>query len=140
MAAPEAVVDSSVIVKWFLPEPLRPEAVRLLRSYQEHKVRLLAPALAVAEVSNVFCKRSRRGELSPAAVNQAYRLLKTCAPILIADAELMDDAVRLALSSGQAVYDCLYLALALHRGCEMITADARFHGSMSLSFPMVLRL
>ncbi len=140
MAAAEAVVDSSVVVKWFLKEPSRPEAVRLLRMYREQKIRLVAPALLMSEVCSVFCKRFRRGELTAPAVGDAYRLLKLNAPVLIADAESMDDAVRLALASGQAVYDCLYLALALRRRCEMITADTRFHAVMAAQFPVVLHL
>ena len=140
MATPETVVDSSVVVKWFLPEPSRPEAMRLLRSYRERNMRLIAPALMMSEVCSVFCKRCRRRELSASAVNEAYRLLKINAPVLTPDIESMDEAVRLALTSGQAVYDCLYLALALRRGCDMITADAKFHGVMAPAFPMLLHL
>jgi predicted nucleic acid-binding protein len=140
MAASEAVVDSSVVVKWFLPEPSRPEAMRLLRSYRDRKLRLIAPALLMSEVSNVFCKRLRRGELSVSAAREAYRLLKIHAPALIADAIVLDDAMRLALSSGQAVYDCLYLALAIHRRCDLITADRKFHAAMAPAFPMLLHL
>lgn len=138
MAAAEAVVDSSVVVKWFLPEPARHQAIRLLRSYQDGKIRLLAPPLIMTEVASVFCKRSRRRELTTTDVRHAYRLLKVCSPILVADADLLDDAVRLAITSGQAVYDCLYLALAIHRGCEMISADAKFHSAMAKNFAVVL--
>jgi len=140
MAAHEAVVDSSVVVKWFLPEPSRPEAMRLLRSYRDREVRLFAPALLMSEVSDVFSKRLRRGELALSDVREAYRLVKIHAPMLIADTEVLDQAIRLAASSGQAVYDCLYLALAIHRRCDLITADSKFHGAMAPGFPMLLHL
>jgi predicted nucleic acid-binding protein len=94
----------------------------------------------MSEVSNVFCKRLRRGELSLPAVREAYRLLKIHAPVLIPDTDVLDTAVRLAVSSGQAVYDCLYLALAIHRRCDLITADRKFHAAMAPAFPMLLHL
>ena len=140
MAAHEAVVDSSVVVKWFLPEPSHAEALRLLRSYREREVQLIAPALLISEVNNVFCKRFRRGELSASETGQAFRLLKIHSPVLSADAEVLDEAVRLAMATGRAVYDCLYLALALSHKCDLITADRKFHAAMAPAFSMVLHL
>ena len=94
----------------------------------------------MTEVSNVFCKRFRCGELSASEASVAFRLLKINSPLLIPDTEALDQAVRLAMASGQAVYDCVYLALALRRGCDMITADRKFHAAMAPAFSMVLHL
>jgi predicted nucleic acid-binding protein len=140
MAAPGTVVDASVVVKWFLPERSRQAALRLLHHYQEENIKLFAPALIILEVSNVFCKRVRRGEMSASTAKEAYRLLKINAPILVDDRDLMDEAVTLALASGQATYNCLYLALALRQRCEMITADGKFHAAVTAAFPNVLPL
>ena len=140
MPAPGTVVDASVVVKWFLPEPSRQAALRLLRHYQEENIKLFAPALIIVEVSNVFCKRARRGEMSASRAKEAYRLLKINAPILVDDRDLMDEAVTLALASRQATCDCLYLALALRQRCEMITADGKFHAAVTAAFPNVLPL
>ena len=140
MALPETVVDSSVVVKWFFPEPSRPEALRLLYLYQEEKIRLVAPVLLVSEVANVLCRRVRRGLATAPAAAEAYRLLRINAPILVDDRVVADEAMRLALSIGQAVYDCVYLALALRRGCDFITADQKFHSAVHHAFPSVLRL
>ena len=140
MQPPRTVVDASVVVKWFLPEPSRQAALRLLRHYQQESIKLLAPALLVLEVTNVFCKRVRRREMTAARADDAYRLLKINAPILVDDQELMDDAITLALANGQAIYDCLYLALALRQRCDMITADGKFHAAVTAAFPNVLPL
>ena len=80
--------------------------------------------------------------MSVARAMEAYRLLKINAPILVDDRDLMEEAVTLALASGQALYDCLYLALALRQGCEMITADGKFHTAETVvaAFPNVLAL
>jgi predicted nucleic acid-binding protein len=52
----------------------------------------------------------------------------------------MDEAMTLALTTGQALYDCLYLALAQRQSCNLITADEKFHGAVREAFPNVLRL
>lgn len=53
------VVDCSVAVKWFIIEPGRPEARRLLHGGD----RLIAPELIVAEVVNVIWKRLLTGAI-----------------------------------------------------------------------------
>ncbi len=140
MELPETVVDASVVVKWFFPEPSRQEALRLLRLYREDQINLIAPVLLVAEVANVLSRRVRRGLATASMAMDAYRLLKINAPLLIDDRLLLDEAMTLAVGSGQAVYDCLYLALALRRGCDLITADLKFHAAVSSKFPSVLHL
>lgn len=52
------VVDASVALKWFLPEPDSAKAEELLGS---HDI-LVAPTLIVSEVCNAVWKRLRRGE------------------------------------------------------------------------------
>jgi predicted nucleic acid-binding protein len=140
MALPETVVDSSVVVKWFFPEPSRQEALRLLRLYREDKIRLVAPVLLMSEVANIFSKRVRRGLTTAKMATDAYRLLKINAPVLVDDRVVIDEALTLALGSGQAVYDCIFLALALRRGCDLITADLKFHAAVNIRFPSVLHL
>jgi predicted nucleic acid-binding protein len=140
MALPETVVDSSVVVKWFLPEPSRQEALRLLRLYRDDKIKLIAPTLLMSEVANVLSKRVRRGLTTVSMAMDAYRLLKINAPLLVDDRLVIDEAMTLALGSGQAVYDCLYLALALRRGCDLITADLKFYAAVNTRFPSILHL
>ena len=55
---PRLVVEVSVVVKWFAPEPGSGQAV-LLRS--QH---LLAPDLLVAELGNALWKKVMIGEIS----------------------------------------------------------------------------
>jgi len=140
MALTQAVVDSSVVVKWFFPEPSRPEALRLLQLYRDAKIVLLAPSLLITEVCNVCCKKVRRGSATASVAKTAYRFLETFSPVLVEERGLMHEAMTLALTTGQSIYDCLYLTLALRRGCDLITADQKFHAAVRPTFPSVLRL
>ncbi len=47
------VVDSSVVIKWFVTEPLSTESRRILDGYQVGTLALLAPDLLNAEVGNM---------------------------------------------------------------------------------------
>jgi predicted nucleic acid-binding protein len=46
-------------------------------------------------------------------------------------------ALGLALRHNRPFYDCLYLALALHNQCDLITADEKFFNAMHGSFPCI---
>src|ERR1700675_1761037 len=139
MPVPRTVVDASVVVKWILPEPSRPAALRLLQHYKGEAIKLFAPALLISEVCNAFCKRVRRGAMSVPAANEAHELLKIYSPVLVDDRDLMDEAMTLAFTTGQALYDCLYLALAQRQSCDLITADGNFCAAVRESFPNVLQ-
>jgi predicted nucleic acid-binding protein len=49
----KVVVDSSVAIKWFIPESLSSQARRLLDGYEAESLELLAPDLIYAEVGNI---------------------------------------------------------------------------------------
>jgi predicted nucleic acid-binding protein len=78
--------------------------------------------------------------LSASSAFEAFRLLKINSPELMSDSELMDDALTLALRLGQALYDCVYLALALRRRCELVTADEKLCAAVQSQFPNVFLL
>ncbi len=46
----DLVGDSSVAVKWFVPEAHTAEAVRILRGYESGAISFLAPDLSYAEL------------------------------------------------------------------------------------------
>jgi predicted nucleic acid-binding protein len=37
-------------------------------------------------------------------------------------------------------YDCLYMALAEHEGCELVAADTRLLTNLRLTFPFIIDL
>lgn len=135
-----AVVDASVVMKWFLPEPLRPEAVSLLDNHRAGRVILAAPPHLAAEVAAALTKRVRRGHLSAQQASEAFSYFESYAPTTLTPPGLVASAMQLALAHQQSVYDCLYLALALEMRCDLITADARFHASLSVMYPFIRAL
>jgi predicted nucleic acid-binding protein len=76
------VVDASVALKWFLPEPLAAAAMRLL----DVRYTLVAPRFLLIEAANARWKRYRRHELD---IGEARRILRdlTRAPLEIHPSE-----------------------------------------------------
>lgn len=118
------VVDASVAVKWLIAEPLSEESARLL----DADVTLLAPDLLFAEATSALAAKHRHGELNAEDFAAAVDLLRT-APVgtPLSMRRLAASSARLARDLGHPVYDCVYLALAIHENYPVVTADTRFH-------------
>ncbi len=58
MTMDKLVVDSSVVIKWFVTESLTEEARRVLEGYQSGSFTLIAPDLLAAEIGNIVWKKS----------------------------------------------------------------------------------
>lgn len=116
------VVDASVGLKWVIDEVGSDKAVTLIVGR-----RLIAPALFWIETANALAMKARRGELSRAAVSDAWRDL-TDGPLEIVPLtpDMGTSALALAQDIQHTAYDCAYLAVALATGCPVVTADRRF--------------
>jgi predicted nucleic acid-binding protein len=117
------VVDASVAVKWYVPEPHSEEALSLLAVENE----LATPDLLFAEIGSVLWKKIRRGELTPED-GQAMFLALCQTPIAVYSSEelhLAQESLRMATQSGCSFYDSLYVSLASLLGWPLVTADRR---------------
>ena len=54
-------------------------------------------------------------------------------PELAPSTRLLPAAITLSVELRHALYDCLYLAVALEAGCDVLTADRKFFTAASLS-------
>lgn len=116
-----AVADSSVVMKWFVPEVHSAEAVRLRNSGQP----LHAPDFLDVEVANLAWKKIRRGAMTRGDGDFILSQLPLLPLTRHSAGPLVPAAFDLAIHSGRTVYDCLYLALAVQLGGQMVTADER---------------
>ena len=129
------VVDTCVVVKWFLPEVDSDRALMLRESFQAGTINLLAPDLLLIEFANVLWKQRQALDLEEA--ESILVELRTWDLELIASDKLLDDALRLAYEHQRTVYDALYLALAQREGCDLITADERLYNAVKNQLPWV---
>ena len=93
------VVDASVAVKWYLPEPGREAALKLMRGGED----LIAPHFIRQEVAGAFVRRFREGELPEENARDAYaaweQALSEGLVRLIPDIDLYEEAVECAFAA-----------------------------------------
>ena len=122
------VVDSSVAIKWYVPEVRQAEAVRLRASGAP----LHAPDLLNVEMAAILWKKLRKGELTRQDADDILNDLAVLATVTRHRSEpLVLSAFDLANRSGRTVYDCLYLALAIQLSGQMVTDDEKLVNSLA---------
>lgn len=127
-ASAPLVVDASVAVKWYVPEPGSAEAATIL-ARTDHP---LAPDLIVAELGNVLWKKVRRGELETSdAAEIMDAFVMACPLTLHTSLTYVRTALDLASAYAHPVYDALYLAVALAQDCALVTADTRLRRALA---------
>ena len=120
------VLDASVAVKWFLPrvgEGLVDEAFHLLRRHGDGEIEFTSPDLFWPDFGNVLWKAVRLGRLSSGASAKALQQMRAQRLITVPSADLIEDAMSIALANHRTVYDSLYIALAVQSGAEFVTAE-----------------
>jgi predicted nucleic acid-binding protein len=114
------VIDASVALKWVLDEP-GSDSARALRGEE-----LIAPVLWIAEAANALWRRARIGDITGDEASTRLDELRIAPVASLAIEPHISPALSLAEQIGHPVYDCIYLAFALHHDTHVITADRRF--------------
>ncbi len=124
--ATNLVLDASVAIKWYIPEDLATDARRFLSS----SFAMHVPSCFLAECGNTIWKKvAQRRELDREIGREILNELLAYPAQVHEAGELMLLAYDLALDVGAsklAVYDFVYLALAISLDCAMVTADRVF--------------
>ena len=122
------VVDANVAIKWLVREEHTDKALAILSTWHDEDVTPVAPYLLPFEVTNALHRKVFRGQLTVGNASRMVSQLLSSRLELHQTAELHVRVLELATELQQgAVYDAHYLALAEEFGCELWTADQRFH-------------
>jgi predicted nucleic acid-binding protein len=118
------VVDPSVVLKWFVEEPLRPQARMLLADKHE----LIAPDILIAGVAELAWKKVTRGEISAEQAEPIVRNIALPAFIsaFVDSARLRNRAFAIALQCGRPVHECFYAACAEAAAAPLVSTDETF--------------
>ncbi|MGH3088950.1 MAG: type II toxin-antitoxin system VapC family toxin [Rubrobacteraceae bacterium] len=119
------VLDTSVAVKFYVPEEGHEQARELLAVVENDGVKLLAPSTIGAEFWNALWQKHRRGELEKEKVWETWEKFND-APVSLFDPDsLMHAAAGIAYETEVIVYDALFLAVAEGFQTVVATADER---------------
>ena len=117
------IIDTSVAIKWYLPEIYQSEAQRFLDPVCDRH----APDLLHAELGSVLLKKLRRREIKVDEC-RLYLGRLSAVPLISHEAlPLRQVALEIGLQIGSSFYDGHFLALALQLGGRLATADFKLY-------------
>jgi len=119
------IIDTSVVIKWYLPEIYQSEAQRFLDPVLDRH----APDLLHAELGSVLLKKLRRREIN---VDECRMYLGRLSAVPLISHEALP-LRQVALEIGSSFYDGLFLALALQLGGRLVTADSKLYRKIQSS-------
>lgn len=133
------VLDASVAAKWFLPsngETLIEQSLSVFKDFTNGGTTLIVPDLFWPEIGNVIWKAVRVGRMSAESAKRSIILLTVHRLPTSPSAPLLQDAFSIAMNFERAVYDCIYVALALATKRPLLTADERLVNALGSRFPV----
>jgi len=118
------VVDPGVAIKWFVEEPLRPQARSLLANRHE----MIAPDILVAGVAELAWQKTTRGEITAEQAEPIVRniALPSFISAFVESPQLRNRALAIALRCGRPVHECFYAACAESAQAPLVSADEEF--------------
>lgn len=119
------VLDSSVAVKWALPEVGSEKALALRDEILKQVHDAIAPEVFASEVAHALTKAERQ-KIIPIGEAATHLIdIIDAGPTLVPFLPLLARAVDISSATRIAVTDCIFVALAEQEGCDFITADDR---------------
>jgi predicted nucleic acid-binding protein len=101
---------------------------------------LIAPHDFLSEVANGLATAERQGRIKSGESAAFFLDVVRQAPYLHPSSALLVRAMEISVSTRQAVYDCIYVALAEKEGCELLTADDAMVRRLKPHFPFLVLL
>lgn len=118
-----ALLDTSVAVKWFVPEEDSEKAAVLQQAHLRGELQLHAPDILLMELANAL---RYSGRLSGERILEDLETFSTLdIEIIPFNLDTLNSAVSLSLERDLAVYDAYFLALAQALEMPLITTDRR---------------
>jgi predicted nucleic acid-binding protein len=134
------VLDSSVAVKWEIPELDSDKAIRLRDDFQNGLHELLSVDIFTVEAAHAFTRAERQGRIRVGEAKKLLSSILTTAPQFFAFSPFLARAIDISSTIRIGVYDCLYVALAELEKCDFVTADDKLVINLQKQFPFIVHL
>ncbi|MBW4681103.1 MAG: type II toxin-antitoxin system VapC family toxin [Microcoleus vaginatus WJT46-NPBG5] len=133
------VVDASVGIKQFVPDPLSSKVNQLFAHLTIPGTEFFIPDLFYIEIANILWKYVRAKLYAVADVPADLASVKSMSLRVTSTAELMKEAVNIAINYGISAYDASYVALSLRVTAPLLTLDQKLVNSLATA-PYDVRL
>ena len=119
------VLDSSVVLKWYIHEVLTDQAMRLKDHLESQSQYVAVPEFFFVESANILWKKAfLKKELLRNDAKGIYSRVLDLSFHVIEDEKMLLHALDLALDHAVSVYDGLYLACSVYTKAILVTADS----------------
>ncbi len=118
------IIDTSVLCQYFITQTYTAEAIILIQSvFQDNE--LFVPEFALAECVNVFWKYVRFQGLAENTAKEFVQELMNLPLQVNLISDLLSNSLEIGLSQSLAIYDSVYIAMALDSSYPLITVDVK---------------
>lgn len=125
MNPPRIIIDSSVAIKWYLPDEYDDQALKIKSDFTEGTIIIVVPMLFFYEISNILRTTTKSLRITIEDSVKAYQDLLELNFISYSSKKLFKMALEEALVLGLTAYDAGYVALAEYLQVPFYTADAK---------------
>jgi predicted nucleic acid-binding protein len=133
-----AVVDASVVLKWYLLDEVGGErALNLLEKHYRGGIELLAPSILSYEVASGLMIAGRRGRLAQKEVCDALEGFWALQLTVVDPARFYKRLPYFSHDYGISIYDASYAAVAELAKAPLITADEKLLAALKKDFRWV---
>lgn len=130
-----AVIDASVVLKWYLAdEDLGPQALLVLEKFLSGELALVAPSLLEYEVMNGLVIAQRKGRIKDEVILEAGEGILSLNIEQMALPNFISEALHFCRIYHRSFYDASYLALAQKEDIPLITADKELYNIIRKDF------
>lgn len=117
------IIDSSVAIKWYLPDEHDEIALKIKADFGEGAILIAVPALFFYEISNILRTASKSLRINREDSVRAYQDLLELNFMVYSSKELFKAALSTALEQDMTSYDASYVVLAQYLQIPFYTAD-----------------
>ena len=118
------VLDASAWLRLFLHDgPAVSGLEQVAQEVEKGAASFAAPELILVEAGHALVRKVRRKQLRDTECRSLWQDIRRVPIDLLSVDERMEDALGLAIRHNLSVYDALYLAVAVHLGAALFTAD-----------------
>ncbi len=117
------VLDASVCIKHFIPDPFSHKVDTLLTHLAHPQTDIYVPDLFYIEMANILWKYFRAGQITDSKIRNDLATLKAFDLRITSTAELMEEAISIAILYDISAYDASYVALSQRVQAPLLTLD-----------------
>jgi predicted nucleic acid-binding protein len=127
------VIDTNILLKHFIPDPLSPQVDLLLTHLTHEQTSIHIPDLFYIENANVLWKYVRAGQLNSQQAQAHLKTLKALPFQVTSTSDLLEAALNIALEFTISAYDACYIVLADQINAPLLTLDQKLLKALSNS-------